>query len=366
MRVLHLSYDDVANPWVGGGGAVRAHEIYRRLSADLDVTVATGAYPGSQDTVRDGVRYLRLGRAAPYAWSRLTYGLAASGLLRQDRYDAAVLDHSIYTPVWLPGRGPVGVNVAQLPGRSARERWGVVVGAGLWLLERVMLRRARMVSVVSEYLRSEVGPAAGRGARLFVVPAGVDDGLFQVERQEQDYVLYYGRFDIFQKGIDLVIEAAKAVLPGRPGLRLVLAGRGRDASRVRSLVRSAGLEGVTTVEEHITADRRAELFSGALVLMMPSRFEGFGMVAAEGMAAGVPVVASDLDSLPEVVGTPDAGVLFRGGDARDLARCVEGLLDDGAERGRLSRAARARARRYTWDAVAAAHLEFLQHVMAQR
>jgi glycosyltransferase involved in cell wall biosynthesis len=365
-RVLHLSYDDASNPWVGGGGAIRAHEIYRRLTGILDVTVLTGAYPGARDQMRDGVRYLRAGRTSPYAWSRLTYGAAASRVLRRGEYDVAVLDHSIYTPVWIPRRAPVGVNVAQLPGRSARERWGVVAGAALSVLERVMLRRARTVSVVSDYLRSEVGPTARRDARLFVVPAGVDDSLFEVVRCELDYVLYYGRFDIFQKGIDLLIEAAGSLVPARPGLRLVLAGRGRDADRVRTLVRSAGLEAVTTVEEEISAERRAELFAGALVLLMPSRFEGFGMVAAEGMAAGVPVVASDLDSLPEVVGAPRAGVLFRGGDARDLARSVVRLLDDSVERRRLSEAGRARARRFTWDAVAAAHLEFLQHVMADR
>jgi phosphatidyl-myo-inositol alpha-mannosyltransferase len=102
------------------------------------------------------------------------------------------------------------------------------------------------------------------------------------------------------------------------------------------------------------------------VLIMPSRFEGFGMVAAEGMAAGVPVVATDLDSLPEVVGAPDAGVLFRGGDPQALAEAVQALLDDPEERSRLSEAARARARRFTWDAVAAAHLEFLQQVTAHR
>jgi glycosyltransferase involved in cell wall biosynthesis len=366
IRVLHLSYDDAANPWVGGGGAVRAHEIYRRLTAALDVTVLTGAYPGSVDEIRDGVRYRRVGRTTPYAWSRLTYGVAASRSLRRGRYDAAVLDHSIYTPVWIPRRAPVGVNVAQLPGRSARERWGVVAGAALSGLERVMLRRARTVSVVSEYLRSEVGPAARRDARLFVVPAGVDDSLFQITRREQDYILYYGRFDIFQKGIDLLIEAARTVLPARGGLRLILAGRGRDADRVRALVRSAGMEGVATVEEEITPGRRAELFAGALVLIMPSRFEGFGMVAAEGMAAGVPVVATDLDSLPDVVGAPHAGVLFRGGDPQALAESVQALLDDPVERRRLSEAARVRARRFTWDAVAAAHLEFLQQVMAHR
>jgi glycosyltransferase involved in cell wall biosynthesis len=362
MRVLHLSYDDVGNPWVGGGGAVRAHEIYRRLTASLDVTVVTGAYPGARDATVDGVRYRRLGRPRPYAWSRWTYARAASRLLRRAEYDAAVLDHSIYTPVSLPADAPVGINVAQLPGISARDRWGAVAGRALAGIERRMIRRAGTVSVVSEYLSRAVAALTGPATPIHVVRAGVDESLFQVARKEADYVLYYGRFDIFQKGIDILIEAAPEVFSGRSGLRLVLAGRGRDAAQVRALVRDAGLDQVATVEEEIGPERRAELFAGALCLAMPSRFEGFGMVAAEAMAAGVPVIASDLDSLPEVVGAPEAGVLFRPGDARSLAAELGRVVDDPAERSRLSRSGRERARRFTWDAVANAHLEFLQHI----
>jgi glycosyltransferase involved in cell wall biosynthesis len=361
-RILHLSYDDVENPWVGGGGAVRAHEIYRRLTRRLEVTVVTGSYPGATSGERDGVRYRRLGRSWPYPWSRWTYSLAASRLLRGGDYDAAVLDHSIYTPVVLPSRAPVGVNVAQLPGRSARARWGRAAGGGLAWLEGRMIRRARTVSVVSGYLRTAVTPLVRPGARVFVVPAGVDDDLFGIERREQDYILYYGRFDIFQKGIDLLLAAAPAILASRPELRLVLAGRGRDANRVRELAGIGGLEGRVTVEVDIDAARRAELFAGALVLVMPSRFEGFGMVAAEAMAAGVPVAASDLDSLPEVVGGTESGVLFRPGDPAALAAAALALLENPAQRARLSEAARARARRFTWESVAAAHLDFLEHV----
>jgi glycosyltransferase involved in cell wall biosynthesis len=365
-HVLHLSYDDSGNPWVGGGGAVRAHEIYRRLVDQLDVTIVTGSFPGAVDEVRDGVRYRRLGRNAPYPWSRWTYARAASRLLRRGGYDAAILDHSIYTPVVLPAGAPVGVNVAQLPGQSARARWGLVAGVGLASLERRMIRRARTLSVVSEYLRSEVAPLVRPTARMFVVPAGVDDSLFGVQRRELDYILYYGRFDIFQKGIDILLDAAPGLLSRRPGLRLVLAGRGRDADRVGHLVRSAGLDAVVSIELEIDAFRRAELFAGALVLVMPSRFEGFGMVAAEAMAAGVPVVASDLDSLPEVVGAPESGVLFRPDDPAALAGAVESLLDAPDERQRLSRAGRERARRFAWDSVVAAHLEFLEHVAMER
>ena len=64
-RVLHVIYDDPANPWVGGGGAIRLREIYRRVKTRVDVTIVTGRFPGSKDEVIDGITYLRRGIDRP-------------------------------------------------------------------------------------------------------------------------------------------------------------------------------------------------------------------------------------------------------------------------------------------------------------
>ena len=104
LRVLHCIYDDVENPWVGGGGAVRLRELYRRLTDRVEVVIATGRYPGARDETLEGVSYVRLGASAPYAWSRASYATHAQRLLQSERYDAAVLDFSVYTPVRLPRR----------------------------------------------------------------------------------------------------------------------------------------------------------------------------------------------------------------------------------------------------------------------
>ena len=74
MKICHLIYDDVRNPWLGGGGAVRAREIYRRLAERHEITLISGSYPGSApDEVIDGIRHLRVGAAHSYASSRLSY-----------------------------------------------------------------------------------------------------------------------------------------------------------------------------------------------------------------------------------------------------------------------------------------------------
>jgi glycogen synthase len=362
LRVLHLIYDDPENPWVAGGGSVRVREIYRRLSGRVSVTVATGSYPGAEDVREGGVRYVRLGKKRPYAWSRLSYARAAGRMLRTAEYDVAVFDFSTYTPVRIPADLPIGITVHHLSAGTASERWGRLAGALIGAQERRVLRRARVFSATSgatsRLLREVVGP----DVIIENVPAGVPDELFELQRREGDYLLYFGRIDWFQKGLDTLLEAFRQLTRTRPSLQLKVAGRGKDMDRLRTAVQDFGLDRNVQLLGAVTDDERNELFRGALALLMPSRFEGFGMVAAEGMAAGVPVVAAASGSLPEVIGGEGGGVLVPPREPAALAAAVEALLSQPGTRERLSRSARESAERFRWDRVAEQHLLFLHSI----
>jgi glycosyltransferase involved in cell wall biosynthesis len=366
LKVLHVIYDDPQNPWVAGGGAVRVLELYRRLAGRVDATVASGSFPGARDETIDGVRYLRLGAEKPYAWSRLTYAAAANRLLRTAEYDAAVFDFSTYTPIFMPADRPSGITVHHVTGPSARDRWGPVLAPALTGMERAMIRRARRLTATStatfELLRGIVDPATP----IDLVYAGVPDELFALERRPEDYLLYFGRLDIIQKGLDTLLGAVALLVAERPHLELRMAGRGKDTERVRQMARELGIERNVRMLGAVDEAERQRLFAGAAVQLMPSRFEGFGMVAAEAMAAGVPLVAAAAGSLPEVVAPSEGGVLVPAGDAPALAAAVAALVDDPAARERLSATARRSAERFRWDAVADRHYEFLEKLAATR
>jgi glycosyltransferase involved in cell wall biosynthesis len=362
LRVLHCIYDDPANPWVAGGGSVRVRQLYRHLVDRVEATVVTGSYPGARDEAIDGVFYRRLGATRPYGWSRWSYARSARRLLRLQAYDAAVFDFSVYTPLWLPSDRPVGITVHHLTGPTARQRWGYLLGGVVAAAERSMIRRARWLSATSHATFSELRMLAFPGAHIEQIGAGVPDELFGLERREEDYLLFFGRMDWFQKGLDTLLEAVSILSRERPSLTLRMAGRGQDADRVRRWAYERGHESTIRILGEVSDAERLALFAGAKLLVMPSRFEGFGMVAAEAMAAGLPVVASTAGSLPEVVAPPAGGVLVPPEDPRALASEVGRLLDDAGIRAELSRSARRSADRFRWRTVAEQHLEFLQRI----
>jgi glycogen synthase len=362
MKVLHCIYDDLRNPWVGGGGAQRAFEIYRHLGDRVDVTVVTGNYPGAETGIIDGVRYARLGAREPYALSRATYGVAATRLLRRAEYDAAVFDYSAYTPLVVPRDRPVGISVHHLTGPTARARWGRLGAGVLVRAERAMLRRAARISLSAAIVEPQLRAVVGPGPVVEIVGAGVGEEFFRIRRAEAGFILFFGRLDVFQKGLDTLIAAFALLRESHPDVVLKVAGRGKDAAGVDRLAHAAGVADGVELLGPVTDARRLELLAGATLMLMPSRFEGFGMVAAEAMAAGVPLVSSDAGSLPEVVAPPAGGLTVPVGDPGALARAAAALLDDEDRRADLSRTARESALRFQWEAVADRHHRFLENI----
>lgn len=197
-------------------------------------------------------------------------------------------------------------------------------------------RRAGRVLVVSERTRDDLAELYGvRGDRVLVTPNGVDPVFTPGEPAAAGrYLLAVGAVQE-RKG---QLAAADAAL--ELGLPLVVVGPTRDEHVARALrARGARLAGYVEQEELV------RLYRGALCLVQPSRFEGFGLPLLEAMACGTPVVATPDRALREVAG--DAAVFAEDGD---LAGAVRRALGD---RDRLVWAGLERARLFSWEATAA-------------
>ena len=217
------------------------------------------------------------------------------------------------------------------------------------------LRRAAAVVCVSAYTAAEAVDLLGL-ADPVVVPNGVEDRYFGAEPLgaaalaelgvARPYVLTAGGASE-RKNLQGLAEAWSRVHAARPDVTLVLAGppHPRRTGLFGSLpgVRLAG---------RVADDILPGLYAAASVVVVPSLVEGFGLPALEGMAAGVPVVASDRSSLPEVVG--DGGLLVEPtGPA--LAEGILDVLAGGSDALAMARRGLERAREFTWEASAEGH-----------
>ena len=162
---------------------------------------------------------------------------------------------------------------------------------------------------------------------------------------------FLGRMDEPRKGLDVLLRAFAELGPARPGLRLLLAGPG-DVAEILGKV-PAPLRSRVILLGQVTEEDKARVYHSVDVFCAPNTGgESFGIVLAEAMAAGAPIVASDLDAFREVLRGGQAGELFETGDPAALARAAARLLADPERRAALSAAAAEAVRAYDWPVVA--------------
>ena len=219
---------------------------------------------------------------------------------------------------------------------------------------RSRMRRVGAHIAVSEEARRTLARYGTSDAT--VIPNGVDawhfDGSRSEPRQSGPLLGFVGRVDEPRKGLDVALEAMPRILGQRPEVRLAVAGGGSPGRRTIELLRPLGdrVEMLGPVDD----PTKARLLASCDLFVAPNtRGESFGIVLAEAMAAGAPVLASDLPAFADVLDQGRLGDLFTAGDPVDLADHALGLLDDGLRRRRLGERAREAARRdYDWSAVA--------------
>jgi phosphatidyl-myo-inositol alpha-mannosyltransferase len=167
---------------------------------------------------------------------------------------------------------------------------------------------------------------------------------------------FLGRFTESRKGFPVLRDAFVALARRRPGLRLLVAGPGEPAEALEPV--PPDLRDRITLLGLVSEQDKARMLRSVDLYVAPNTGgESFGMILTEAMAAGAPVVASDLDAFRRVLAGGAAGALFPPGDAGALAATLEKLLDDPEGRADLAGRARAAVAAYDWPVVASRVLE---------
>ena len=241
-----------------------------------------------------------------------------------------------------------------------------------WLMPRLVHQVAHIIAV-SEFTRGRILERFGvRPGKVSVVPNGIDRRFSPHSRElvaqarqdigipEGRYLLYLGSLEP-RKNISRLLQAWARV-HGRlsEDTWLVVAGaKGRS-----QVFAEAGVQEIPQrvhLAGYVSDERLPALYSGALAVVYPSLYEGFGLPPLEAMACGAPVITSNTTSLPEVTG--DAAILVNPLDAEEIGEAIVRVAGDVGLRSDLSRRGLARASAYSWDMSAAMTLRVLEAYM---
>lgn len=239
-------------------------------------------------------------------------------------------------------------------------------------------RSDRIVTISESTKRDLVELLHIPAEKIVVAPPGVDQAIFQrnyskVQLQQirdkyslpSHYILYMGTLEP-RKNIERLVQAF-ALLRQNASLqryKLVLAGKkGWQYDSIFQQIAQHGLQQEVICTGYVDETDKAALYQQADLFVFPSLYEGFGMPVLEAMAAGVPVLTSNVSSLPEVAG--DAALLANPLHIEDLSAKMQQLLTDQPLRERCIAKGRIQCEKYTWDYSAAILADMYQSLWAE-
>jgi glycosyltransferase involved in cell wall biosynthesis len=210
-----------------------------------------------------------------------------------------------------------------------------------WRLDE-KIARARFVACISHFARSQAmafsDPA--HWGKLHIVHCGVDPARYDWPRDGAGaHLLFVGRLAAV-KGVPVLLEAMESLIADHPGLRLTLVGDGPERAALEA--RAEGLRGHVDFVGYKSQDEVAALLREATALVLPSFAEGLPVVLMEALAARVPVVATRIAGVAELVEDGVSGRLVAPGDAGGLRAALAEILGDGTLRAGMGAAGRAR------------------------
>jgi len=352
-------------------GGVQAHVLdlaraLRDLGHRVDVLAPAGEEAAATDSVTSAGRAVAIrynGSVARLAFGPLAYARTRRWL-RDHAFDVLHLHEpaapSLSLLALCLAEGPI---VATFHTSTARSRaLSTFHGVLQPQLEKVTAR----IAVSTSARRVQVEHLGGDAVEI---PNGVDVARFRSALPLPGHprtggtVGFVGRYDEPRKGMGVLLDALRVLVSARPDLRVLVVGRG-DAAAARRAAGSA-LAGRLDLLGAVDDVTKARALRSVDVLCVPGTAgESFGMVLTEAMAAGTPVLASDLDAFRRVLDDGAAGVLVPAGDAAALGTALGSLLNDPARCSVLAAAGTQRVASMDWPRVARQVLQVYQTALA--
>ncbi|MFA6106367.1 MAG: glycosyltransferase family 4 protein [Patescibacteria group bacterium] len=203
------------------------------------------------------------------------------------------------------------------------------------MLAKVLIKRADSLRVVSARIKTSLIKLGVASEKIFVLPIYTDVGKITGASVKLDLKSKYPQFEKIilmasrlspEKNIGLAIEAMLKVVKKQPRIGLIIFGSGREEVRLKSLIKKNGLASRVILETW--TDDLASYYKTADLFLLTSNYEGWGMAAVEAMAAGCPVIMTDVGCAGELVKDGENGFIVPVGDGDVLSQTIIRVLGD--------------------------------------
>lgn len=344
-------------PDVHGGVEYHCEELYPRLvELGFDITVFAREPYVTKPSEFKGVHVVPLPAVRRKSLEAISHSARAAYEAARGKFDICHF-HSV---------GPAAtILIARLFGARnivftmhgpdyEQRKWGANAKRFLRFGEAVGAKQADAVISVSEHIQTRLSDHYGRpvlyipnaAREIRATPPGAL--LASLGLHGKDYVLYVGRLVPDKRVEDLLAAMANV----HPSLPVVIAGHSSHAWEYGARLRELGKDRAIFAG-WVDWLGTQELFHNAAAFVLPSAVEGLPLSLLEGLAHGVPCIASDIAANTEVLGEPPAGLVYPVGDVEALSTALQSVLDDAVLSARLCAAGPKRiAAAYEWDRIA--------------
>lgn len=359
MKIVFLDFDDIKNPLLGAGQARATYEVGFRLAQKGNSVVSLCAkYPGYRDRIEHGIEYRHIGLSTPYIkLNNFLYFFTIPFAVARLQADIIVECFTapistLFSPLFTK------IPVVALPTVFSADHFSKKYHIPLTWIEAL---GCRLYRYFMPYIEEDEKKMRSYNPTIIsrMIPQGVGDEYFRVKQRAPAYILYLGRIDIAQKGIDLLLRAY-AKVADTIGMPLVIAGHGPDEESLQQLIKTLQLENSVTFVGPAYGKTKMKLLSGAHVVAFPSRYDNLPLFSLEALASGLPLVAFSTKEFswlrPEFSYTAPPFDIDAYGKALLLA-----VTSDKTKQKKIT--ARNYAKHFTWDTVATQMNKFFTEII---
>lgn len=367
IKLYYFSYDHPENPWCGGGGSYRDEHILNYFKDHgIEITLYCGKFPNTPKTNPFPTYFI--GTSSTYFWSRVSYCFAAHfKIFSIDRKDVIGYSFSPLAPLFLSFgfRKNVYTVIHHLIGQLSLKKFGFF-GYIPIILEYLLAKHYSHFFISNASVLKRIKKINSH-AVLHLTQNGIDKFLLTPTstRPIHPTILYFGRFDFFMKGIDLLVTAFSHFNRKHPEYRLAIAGKAtsEQITKLQDLAKKEKIEHSIDIHPNVSDSKKQDLMANCLFFCSPSRFEGWGISSLEAMAQGKCVLVSQAEGFLESVGNSGAAILLTESEILNpvlFAQTIEKLAIDHGFRESLEKNANSWAKKFTWEAIAEFELQCIR------